>query len=993
MSTRDQGIVLLIESFTTTYVMAEDGKPASTKSMRAWVQSELENRNTVGPITSTGLGGGVDYSQYCYVVDLQTGGDGEGLNQYPNNYNAIFDGDESTGMIGAAGANKQIGFKFVPPKPIQVDGLIEIKGGFSQDENLGELFINDVSVVQLEAWNGDPQWFSALYEGLIYSIRLEQTNPSELYNSKTFGVNAFKIDGEYLISNQQVTYLEFASDSGFDGFAYNDRIEEYDADGNKLDAFGVVGEVAPSGFPNRITLLTQQPNWDIGSYVKGPLISIETIKKYLKLDQATLNVIELQSAETPYTPIESTAPKITFGATLGTADTPDDLLPPGTSIQTEIKAANGIDPDSIVKSNLVTPISVTGPNATMYGLRFDSSRGTKLSRAGSGTGTISYWKKDTGTNPQWEHEYQTGVPFPTEIGAGYDGYMSDFYFVEGAEPADGRFTFVEDFEGKIGPRDFETDVKDILTFGTNGFYLPFDPGIESIDYTNTAVVTPPASGWLNEDGRDDVSFAFDGDVETYILPASSNENYTIEFLGGVPVDNSLEILGRTAGQKVETNLSAEAEYNDGTWTTLFRGTGTFTSITMISTGNRPALSGIRVDGNLLVDHGTIGYDASGNDNHFTDENFEFGDGTMYSDGVTSYGKYFIGSIVGIFDGDLQNGRLVMERLSGEAYIKWTGILEDVSTLSVYTERTGYVELKGNLGTATQNYSLGGTITEVPITAVNLATVGSTITEITVHYVDGGDSSFVYLYGIERNGRLLVNASLVDTVFDTPMKNYAVLETGYNGNLQSNSVTGITYLGEANTDYYYEEDGESKYHEGGTAFSSVSGKTYNFGQQPFADNREDDYNGSENWSAKALNDGNAQIGGDRGGIESLFDGSTDTYMSAPGPNTSTTTTFTDFPTGSYELWVDLGGTSYIETPQTKINAPAQGWMPIADTALTQVTQYQGPNNSADMAFFAGVKLDGEMLVDADIVQEIKDAKGNNLFQTWAAVEQLRHPSCR
>ena len=58
------------------------------------------------------------------------------------------------------------------------------------------------------------------------------------------------------------------------------------------------------------------------------------------------------------------------------------------------------------------------------------------------------------------------------------------------------------------------------------------------------------------------------------------------------------------------------------------------------------------------------------------------------------------------------------------------------------------------------------------------------------------------------------------------------------------------------------------------------------------------------------------------------------------------------------------------------------MPIADTALTQVTQYQGPNNSADMAFFAGVKLDGEMLVDADIVQEIKDAKGNNLFQTWA-----------
>ena len=37
------------QSFTTTYVMAEDGKPASTKTMRAWVQSDL--KTGVGPIT------------------------------------------------------------------------------------------------------------------------------------------------------------------------------------------------------------------------------------------------------------------------------------------------------------------------------------------------------------------------------------------------------------------------------------------------------------------------------------------------------------------------------------------------------------------------------------------------------------------------------------------------------------------------------------------------------------------------------------------------------------------------------------------------------------------------------------------------------------------------------------------------------------------------------------------------------------------------------
>ena len=185
--------------------------------------------------------------------------------------------------------------------------------------------------------------------------------------------------------------------------------------------------------------------WVEGALVGDPDV---IVRQYLKLDQATLNVLELQTDETFFTPIDTAAPKISFGATLGTADTPDELLPPGTSIQTEIKAVNGIDPESIVQSNVVTPISVTGPTATMYGLRFDSSRGTKLSRAGSGTGTISYWKKDTGTNPQWEYVYQAGATFPEEIGAGYDGYMSDFYFIEGDIPVPLE-TFADDFEGKL----------------------------------------------------------------------------------------------------------------------------------------------------------------------------------------------------------------------------------------------------------------------------------------------------------------------------------------------------------------------------------------------------------------------------------------------------------------------------------------------------------------------------------------------------------------
>ena len=82
-------------------------------------------------------------------------------------------------------------------------------------------------------------------------------------------VSAFKIDGEYLISNQQVTYLDFGDSTDFDKFNYNDKIKECEIDGTLLDATGTVGEVLPA--QNRITLLKQEPNWDVGNYVQGRL--------------------------------------------------------------------------------------------------------------------------------------------------------------------------------------------------------------------------------------------------------------------------------------------------------------------------------------------------------------------------------------------------------------------------------------------------------------------------------------------------------------------------------------------------------------------------------------------------------------------------------------------------------------------------------------------------------------------------------------------------
>ena len=46
---------------------------------------------------------------------------------------------------------------------------------------------------------------------------------------------------------------------------------------------------------------------------------------------------------------------------------------------------------------------------------------------------------------------------------------------------------------------------------------------------------------------------------------------------------------------------------------------------------------------------------------------------------------------------------------------------------------------------------------------------------------------------------------IDTLLDTPMNNYAVLETGVNGNLTgSGTSTSVTYKGESGVTYYFEE---------------------------------------------------------------------------------------------------------------------------------------------------------------------------------------------
>ena len=207
--------------------------------------------------------------------------------------------------------------------------------------------------------------------------------------------------GKLKPTRQEVKRLElnFTTNKDLQYFENGDAVNQDDG--------AASGIVALADADNSIITLSEiTGTWgpeNTGRYAIGPTKGqLDDARQYLKLDQATLKVVELQSAETAFTPITTLAPKIQFGSTLGTADTPDDVLPAGTTIQTEVMASNSPTDFDTKVSNQITPISVSGPQATMYGLRFEGQRKTKLYFPNPGTGsrkaTVSMWFKHTKSN-------------------------------------------------------------------------------------------------------------------------------------------------------------------------------------------------------------------------------------------------------------------------------------------------------------------------------------------------------------------------------------------------------------------------------------------------------------------------------------------------------------------------------------------------------------------------------------------------------------------
>ena len=337
-------------------------------------------------------------------------------------------------------------------------------------------------------------------------------------------------------------------------------------------------------------------------------------------------------------------------------------------------------------------------------------------------------------------------------------------------------------------------------FGSNGFYLPFDPAQTGANYSSNAVATGDYfSG-------DSVSDAFDGNLRTngfrttmadsstatltFSTPLPVTSSVTIYFYGSDSSNGSAVVNDGTDNVAIDFNTSK----TDGTPFTV-TGISSLKNIKFISgTGSNSNVgaSGIAIDGVLLVDHSSIGVDMSGNNNNFHDQNFGVGDSSqIWSKFNTSANFYSLSNVYGppsfAFDGSLKTGCLGGN--GANDYLPAQFVPDSAipfNVLKIYVKSFGG-QLVTNVG--------GGGDADVTSTLVDIGNDISVYTNTTpntltsVKYNSSG-SNYMALVGIEINGEMLIDPLAVDTVLDTPMKNYAVMESGTNGNLQLNGTPGF-----------------------------------------------------------------------------------------------------------------------------------------------------------------------------------------------------------
>ena len=340
---------------------------------------------------------------------------------------------------------------------------------------------------------------------------------------------------------------------------------------------------------------------------------------------------------------------------------------------------------------------------------------------------------------------------------------------------------------------------DAGSFGTNGFYLPFDPTQTGELYSDTLVSDQtfvanrgPSKAFNGVISQNNDDHCNGGNAATMNWTGYTAGTYNVRVWGFRRTTQVIKYYTiDSAGDPQNEIISRNVIGTDNTYGWLdFGSVADFTGIRVVSTDGTtgPILGAVEIDGSILIDHNSIGHDASGNGNHFHDENFAAGNASQtWSKCITTNnGNYAPNGGYGpkeAFNGDTSTP-CASQSSGASAWVEFKTSVPADSKISVFTRLRNVIEINGS-----EVRAQGGDAT----TAWSEGYDCSGATTIRV-YGYGPTSGTAEIYAVRVNGQVLIDADIQDTVFDTPMRNYAVMDSENvvtavnlsNGNLQGTS---------------------------------------------------------------------------------------------------------------------------------------------------------------------------------------------------------------
>ena len=194
-----------------------------------------------------------------------------------------------------------------------------------------------------------------------------------------------------------------------------------------------------------------------------------------------------------------------------------------------------------------------------------------------------------------------------------NGYLAEYHFVDGqalSETDFGEF----DSNGTWKPKQFSG------TYGNNGFYLKLNPNATGAVTYSADFVSQTGNYYQ---GNRYPTRAFDGNLSTTCDTQNANEWLEWTPTGGYAYTSSVEVHTQQSSGTYEVNGGSSQTLSspNNSWNTVATGSGTITSLKVYGDGgNYGAVSGIRVDGKILIDEKPLGLDSSGNNNHWHPNN-------------------------------------------------------------------------------------------------------------------------------------------------------------------------------------------------------------------------------------------------------------------------------------------------------------------------------------------------------------------------------------